>query len=512
MKRSLLLCLAVIAAALVCLTPQIQVSSAKSDKFKRSARPVPDRYIVVLEDQSAGPSPDFVDAKINELASEYRGSVHKRFAHAIEGYSVEMTEAEAQRLSEDSRIKYVEEDGLVEPQEVQFNATWGISRIDQHSWQYPLSTEYEHNATGAGVNVYVVDTGILTTHPDFGGRAFNGTNTSGDNTGIEDCNGHGTHVAGTIGSNTYGVAKGVRLYSVRVFPCWGGTAVSNVVSGLDWVVRQATLPSVVNMSLGGAASSSLDQAVQATLNKGITVVAAAGNSNQSACNESPARVAGVITVGMTDQRDYRDWVSNYGPCVDLFAPGIIIESLWNDGSYGYSMSGTSAAAPHAAGVAALYLSANPGSAPGDVSDALIQNSTKDILVDIGAGSPNRLLFSNFISGSGGGDGSACAGSMFDGSLISAGNIAFQSSKVGFAAQPGMLKGTLAVPANASFRLHLEKKSSGGRDKGSTFSTVVSSSGGSSQEAVEYKIRSGTYRWRIESLAGGGNYSLCSIVP
>ena len=505
MKRSFLLCLAVMAVALACLGPQNTfVSSAKSDKFKRSASPVPDRYIVVFEDQTRGRSPDFVDAKINEIASEYRGNIDKRFAHAIEGFSVEMTEAEAQRLSEDSRVKYVEEDGFVEPQAIQTNATWGISRIDQRSWQYPLSTEYEYNATGAGVNVYVVDTGVLTTHPDFGGRALNGTNTSGDNTRIEDCNGHGTHVAGTIGSNTYGVAKDVRLYSVRVFPCWGGTAVSNVVSGLDWVMRQATVPSVVNMSLGGAASSSLDQAVQATINKGITVVAAAGNSNQNACSESPARVAGAITVGMTDQRDYRDWVSNYGPCVDLFAPGIIIESLWSEGQYGYSMSGTSAAAPHAAGVAALYLSANPGASPADVSNALIANATRDILVDIGVGSPNLLLFSDFPGGTE--VPTSCSGTEFDGFIATTGSSSFQSSSAGFNARQGRISGALSVPENSSFRLHLEKKSS------RRFTTVASSSGGSSQQTVEVPVKKGTYRWRIESLVNSGNYSLCSIVP
>ena len=506
MKRSFLLCLAVLAAALVCLAPQTTlVSSAKSDKFKRSGSPVPDRYIVVLEDHPEGRSPDFVDAKINEVASEYRGNVHKRFAHAIEGYSAEMTEAEARRLSEDPRIKYVEEDGLVEPQEVQPNATWGISRIDQRNWQYPLNTDYEYSATGAGVNVYVLDTRVLTSHPDFEGRAYAAFDAFNDQTPVSECNAHGTHVAGTVGSKTFGVAKGVTIYSVGVIPCSGPGTTTSVIAGLDWVSRNGSRPGVINMSFGSTISSSMDRAVQNLINAGFSSITSAGNNNDDACNYSPGRLADVVTVGSTDNRDYRSEISNFGRCVDVFAPGVNILSTWNNPAEPIgALSGTSTAAPHAAGVAALYLEMNPSASPSQVQDALTGNASSGVVYDVGNGSPNLLLFSDIVSVPE--VPAVCSGTEFTGSIATAGSSSFQSSNAGFSSRSGSISGALTVPENSSFRLHLEKKSS------RKFSTLASSLGGSSQQTIELRVKSGTYRWRVESLANSGNYSLCSIVP
>jgi subtilisin family serine protease len=484
-------------------------TQASSDKFKRSASAIPNRYIVVLNDEPVyGISTEVADL-VPELAAEYRGKVDRVYASALRGYSVEMTEKEAIRLSNDPRVKYVEEDGVVEPSEVQTNATWGISRIDQRNWQYPLSADYEYNATGASVNVYVLDTGILTTHPDFGGRAFNAANTSGDNTRIEECNGHGTHVAGTIGSNTFGVAKAATLYSVRVFPCWGGSSVSNVASGIDWVSQHATFPAVANMSLGTSFSTALNSAVQTLLNRGVTVTVAAGNSNEDACGSSPGSVSGVLTVGATDNRDYKSNASNWGSCVDLFAPGVGIESTWNqmDVYPVFTMSGTSTASPHVAGAAALYLQANPSASPQQVNDALLRESTSGILTDIGGSSPNLFLFSGFVTPGGPVGPPACSGNEFNGSIFTAGANSYQSSKNGFGTRQGMMSGRLNVPENANFRLHLEKKASRG-----SFNVVASSTGGNSQETVEFRVRNGTYRWRIESLSGAGEYALCSVAP
>jgi aqualysin 1 len=475
----------------------------KAGKFKAAERPIPNRYIVVLQEDNPVKKDMDVDAAINSLTTEYVGTVDKVYRSAIKGYSVTMTREEAERLSSDPRVKYVEEDAEISPQTTQTGATWGIARIDQRAYAYPLDQDYSYTTTGNGVSVYVIDTGININHPDFNGRAFNAVNTSRDNTPIEECNGHGTHVAGTIGSTTYGVAKNVNLYSVRVFPCWGGTAVSNVVAGVDWVSRHSVAPAVANMSLGGAYSDALEQAVRNSISQGITYVVAAGNSNRNACEESPAHVPEAITVGMTDQRDYRADISNYGVCVDIFAPGAAIASTGNMPNYPYEhiMSGTSTASPHVAGVAALYLEANPGTSPQQVRDAIVGSATPDILTNIGEGSPNLFLYS-VISDTGG----ACPGTIFGGTLPGSGNIDYQSSSLGFLGASGRYSGSLRIPDGAIFNLILEKKSK------SRWATVAASSGSSTEQTIRYNGRNGTYRWRIASVSGSGGYSLCAENP
>jgi subtilisin family serine protease len=291
-------------------------------------------------------------------------------------------------------VDYVEEDSVVEAIATQQNATWGLDRIDQRD--RPLSTTYTYDTTATNVNAYIIDTGIRTTHVDFGGRAFHGTDTVGDGQNGNDCNGHGTHVAGTVGGATWGVAKGVRLFRVRVLSCSGSGSNSGVIAGVDWVRANHIKPAVANMSLGGGASSALDTAVNNSINAGVTYAIAAGNSNANACNSSPARVPAAITVGSTTINDARSSFSNFGTCLDIFAPGSSITSAWSTSNTATNtISGTSMAAPHTAGVAALFLAANPSATPAQVRDALVNNASLNKISGAGTGSPNRLLFSLF---------------------------------------------------------------------------------------------------------------------
>src|SRR5436190_6014379 len=260
MKRSFLLCLSLMAVTFLIFGPVNKVSQAKSDKFKKSHNPVPNQYIVVLEDSFE--EPKVIETAAADLSDQHRGKLGHVYTNAVKGYSVEMTETEAIALSDDPRVKYVEEDSFVEPQATQTNATWGISRIDHRTWQYPLSTEYHYNATGSGVNVYIIDSGILASHPDFGGRVVDAFDAFNDPTPISECSGHGTHIAGTVGSNTFGVAKNVTLYSVRVQPCSGYATTSTIIAGIDWINRNVRFPAVANMSLASTYSPSFESAVK----------------------------------------------------------------------------------------------------------------------------------------------------------------------------------------------------------------------------------------------------------
>ena len=507
MKRSFLICLAVFATAFVFLAPKNPfVTSAKSDKFRTAQNAIPGRYIVVLDDDASAENALSVEAIASDLHKKYRGKPDRFYSNALKGYSVEMTESAAIRLSAEPAVKYIEEDAIVEPQGIQTNAPWGISRIDQRDWQYPLSTEYKYNATGNGVHVYVIDSGILTSHPDFGGRAVEGFDAFNDPTPISQCSGHGTHIAGTVGSSTFGVAKGVIIHSVRVQPCSGFATTSTVIAGIDWINRNVQFPAVTNLSLASTYSRSFEDAVKSSIGLGITYTVAAGNYAADACNYSPAHLADAITVGSMGSSDSWDPSTNYGTCIDLLAPGVTIRSTWNTAEYSsFDLSGTSTAAPHAAGVAALYLEANPNASPREVQEALISNSTSGAVYGLGNNTPNRLLFSNF--GFSANPAPQCAGVSFEGLLTVPGLSTFQSSKIGFVTSQGVLKGALSVPENANFRLHLEKRLNGRR---ADFETVASSSGGEPTETVEVRVRNGTYRWRIESLAGTGAYSLCSV--
>ena len=371
-----------------------------ADSVQKVGKPIPNQYIVVFSetaatvDYSTGRYEVDVAAKADELTAKYLVTVDRTWKHAIKGLVARMTPEQAEALAQDPDVALVEEDGVVTINTTQTGATWGLDRIHQRN--LPLDGTYQYNLMGSGVTAYVIDTGIRTTHTEFGGRARAGFSAINDGNGANDCHGHGTHVSGTIGGITYGVAKTVNLVAVRVLDCNGSGYKSGVISGIDWVTQNKTLPAVANMSLGGSASTAEDIAVRNSIAAGITYAVAAGNSNDNACNYSPARVAEAITVGATDSADTRAYFSSYGTCLDIFAPGVNITSSWNTSNTAINtISGTSMATPHVAGAAALYLSGNPGATPSQVAVALTNNATPNKVVDP-VGSVNKLLYTGLI--------------------------------------------------------------------------------------------------------------------
>jgi aqualysin 1 len=273
----------------------------------------------------------------------------------------------------------------------QTNATWGLDRIDHVS--RPLNGTYVYTSTGSGVNVYIIDTGIRTTHSQFAGRASVAIDTVNDGRNGLDCHGHGTHVSGTVGGSTYGVAKAVRLFSVRVLDCSGSGTTSGVIAGVDWVTAHHVSPAVANMSLGGGASTALDSAVRNSIASGVTYAIAAGNANVNVASSSPARVSQAITVGSSTSNDARSSFSNYGSIVDIFAPGSSITSAWlTSDTATNTLSGTSMATPHVAGVAARYLQYNRTASPATVRNAIVNAASLNRLSGVPRGTTNRLLF------------------------------------------------------------------------------------------------------------------------
>lgn len=503
MRRLFLSWIALSVAIVSFHSPQ-RSSARKPDKLRHSERAIPNQYIVVLDNAASDTTDKDAVESAERLNRKYPGNLGKVYSNAIKGYSVEMSAETAEILSQDPGVKYVEEDAEIDPQTTQTGATWGISRIDEHNYTYPLDQNYDYSATGSGVSVYVIDTGVLTTHPDFGGRAVEAFDAYKENTPMTECNGHGTHVAGTIGSTTYGVAKNVMLYSVKVFPCSGSGTMSDVIAGVDWVTRRATTPAVANMSLTGVYSSSLDDAVRSSVASGVTYVVAAGNYGADACGYSPAHLPEVITVGSTDQRDFRDGISNYGSCVDVFAPGVLITSTWNQIGLPYTaISGTSTASPHVAGVAALYLEANPNAKPSEVQAAITSSATPDVVYNEGLGSPNLFLYSDLSASVGGG---TCSGTSFTGLLAGSGSVDYKSSSGGFSGSTGQYSANLQMPDGAQFNLTLQKKAK------SRWSTVATSSATPTGQSINYNGRSGTYRWTVTSVSGSGDYSLCTANP
>ncbi len=361
----------------------------------QGAKLVPGQYIVKFHDE--------VDASgmTRQLAWAHQADVELVFEHAFRGAVLKMDEARALELSYDPQVEFIEQDSYAHLAMVtQCMPTWGLDRIDQPN--LPLNQGYNFNNTAGCVHVYVFDTGIRSDHVEFGGRVdtVNAFTAINDGWGTEDCHGHGTHVAGTIGSHTYGVAKRVTLHPLRVLDCTGWGLISGIVNAINWLNANVTFPAVANMSLGVTGGSpSLDTAVTGSIALGITYVAAAGNTNTNACLDSPGRVPAVVTVGATDQTDTRAffpgwWGSNWGPCLDVFAPGVNITSTYNTSPTATNtMMGTSMASPHAAGVAALYLANNQAATPAQVHAAIVAGATPGVVTNPGPGSPNLLLYS-----------------------------------------------------------------------------------------------------------------------
>lgn len=359
-----------------------------------------DEYIVVYKDEI---SEGELDDDMDEMDKSEGVKAEHVYKEAIKGYAARLSPSALAKLKKNSKVAYIEKNQIMTINAVQsLTPSWGIDRIDQAS--LPLTTQFSYAATGAGVDAYIIDTGILTTHQEFGGRASGGYSVIGAVTDWTDGNGHGTHVAGTVGGATYGVAKNVNLIAVRVLDAAGSGTTAGVIAGINWAItHHTTRPAVANMSLGGGASTALDDAVKNAVIDGIVMCVAAGNNGRNASNYSPARVATAITVGATGayptlgtNYDRYASFSNYGSIVDIFAPGTSITSAWfTSTSAVNTISGTSMATPHVAGVAALYKSVNNAATPAAVETALKTASTKNKITSLPTGTANNLLYTNY---------------------------------------------------------------------------------------------------------------------
>ncbi|MEH1017010.1 S8 family peptidase [Micromonospora sp. CPCC 206060] len=337
-------------------------------------------YLVVFKDSAvggpAGTRTSAVTALADTLADRYGATVGHRYDHALNGFEARLPERAARRLAADPAVAYVEQNHTVQANTTQLNPPWGLDRIDQQA--LPLNGAYSFVSTGFGPTTYIIDTGIRTTHTEFAGRAVGGYDAVDGALPADDCNGHGTHVSGIAGGTTYGVAKRARLVAVRVLNCAGSGTIAGVIAGVNWVTAQHQLgqPAVANMSLGGSLNTSLNTAVANSILDGVTYVLAAGSSGTDACNSSPQSVGTAIRVGATTSSDTRAPFSNWGPCVDIYAPGVNIPSAWyTSDTAGNTISGTSMAAPHVAGGAARVLQNNPTWTPAQVKAYLLAQAT-----------------------------------------------------------------------------------------------------------------------------------------
>ncbi|WP_036375774.1 S8 family peptidase [Micromonospora sp. ATCC 39149] len=388
------------AAAMAAATVGAPASAAPATGdilYAGSPTAVKDSYIVVLKDSTvggrAGTQASAVANAASTLAGRYGATVGHVYGEALNGFEVRLSERAAKRLAADPAVAYVEQNQTVTTTATQTNPPWGLDRIDQAA--LPLSGTYSYTSTGSGIVVYIIDTGIRTTHSQFGGRAVDGYDAVDNALPAADCNGHGTHVAGTVGGSTYGVAKSARLVAVRVLNCSGSGTTAGVIAGVNWVTshHQAGQPAAANMSLGGGLNTSLNSAVANSIADGVTYAVAAGNSNANACNYSPAAVPTAITVGATQSNGARASYSNWGTCVDIFAPGSNVLSAWyTSDTATNTISGTSMAAPHVAGAAARVLQNNPSWTPAQVASYLVSTATTGTVTSPGTGSPNRLLY------------------------------------------------------------------------------------------------------------------------
>ena len=494
--------LALLAAALVVVPSSAQAQEA-----------IDGQYIVVLKDNASTASADRAKTKARDRGGRIQ---RESFGRVLNGFSAKLDSKALAAVKQDAAVDFVEQDRVIRLSATQNNATWGLDRLDQRD--LPLSSTYSYGSTGFGVKAYIIDTGVRLTHDEFaGGRATSGYDAI-DGGSADDCNGHGTHVAGTVGGSAYGVAKGVSLVAVRVLDCSGSGSTSGVIAGVNWVTtnHQPGQAAVANMSLGGGISSALDTAVRNSVADGVTYALAAGNESTNACNSSPARTAEAITVGATTRTDARASFSNYGTCVDIFAPGNGITSAWyTSNTATNTISGTSMASPHVAGAAAVYLQANPGASPANVASALIAAATTGKVTSPGTGSPNRLLY---IAPPGGGTDPGptptpspspsptptptCGTESRTVTLSGSGASAVvPDGKYYQSTASGTHRGCLTGPTGTDFDLALYKWNGG------SWTRVANAEGPTSTEQISYAGTAGYYYWRVTAYSGSGAFTL-----
>ncbi|MET7668699.1 S8 family peptidase [Micromonospora luteifusca] len=505
-RRSVLVGVAM-ATVLAVGTPALAAEPAGAVRAAGGATAVPDSYIVVLKDSAV--ARDRVGDTAKRLSGRHGGKVARTYSAALRGFEVTVSAAAAARIAADPAVAYVEQNHTVSIFGTQTNPpSWGLDRIDQRN--LPLNSSYTYPNTASNVRAYIIDTGVLYGHNDFGGRAVSGFDAV-DGGSADDCNGHGTHVAGTVGGSSYGVAKGVQIVGVRVLNCQGSGTNAQVVAGIDWVTANAVKPAVANMSLGGGANSSIDTAVSNSINSGITYAVAAGNGNtlgvrQNACNYSPARVASAITVGATQNNDAAASFSNFGTCVDILAPGVNITSAWyTSSSATNTISGTSMASPHVAGVAALALSGNPSWSPQQVRDYLVNNSTPNVVTNVGTGTPNQLLY--VVNGTPPANDFSVSVSPTSGSTAPGGSV---TATVGTATTAGSAQSVSlsasGLPAGATASFSPSTVTSGGSST-LTIATSASTPAGSYLVTITGSgaagTRTATYTLTVTGSGGGG---------